>query len=253
MNNGKIGAVSSRQLIGKAAHNIFIVIALVSVVIGACAVGSYFLFNEFLFRAKVISEKTNTIKTLDSNIKNISDLDSNISSMLATNSLLSTFAEIRRYDRSPRAAISDALPLVEEDGQLDTSTTMAGISNILTSTRARLTRLSSTPVTGNSSTAGARRGSAPVAPKSGLHPLGVSFRVEGDQRDLAEILDKLGRSIRQVDFKSVKWSIDQQSGQLVLEAEILVYFADRISIELEKKDIRSGGSPATRLPVGGAN
>lgn len=100
-------ALHKRAQISKANKTMFIWIAIASVLVGAAAVSSYFMFNILMYGEKVLAEKAKTESTLNHNLSVVDALKSEIRALDANSSLNSVKANDK--DRALQVVL-DALP-----------------------------------------------------------------------------------------------------------------------------------------------
>src|SRR5574344_2750821 len=100
-------AIRKRQKILDSSKKMFLWVAGASVVIGFSAVVSVFLVRQIMFKEKIVSEKNNTVKVLEGNIKAAPNLTDEVR-LLHTNEALIK-ARINEQER-PLQVVLDALP-----------------------------------------------------------------------------------------------------------------------------------------------
>ena len=100
-------AVKKRQVIANSNKKMFVWVALMSAVVGICAVLAYFLIQQIAFKTKVVNQMDSTAATLTKNNKNIPSLVENVR-VLETNQALNSVKA--HPDDKALQVILDALP-----------------------------------------------------------------------------------------------------------------------------------------------
>lgn len=188
-------AVKKRAQIANANRNMFIWVAVSSVVVGFSVVAGIFLAQRLIYNEKVLIKKNETISTLESNARTIEELKVEIRKLDANESLLS--ARAKDTDQAIQV-ILDALPSVRNSfalgASLQTKLIEASDGIYMESLQIEETNES----TADDSTAVA-------APVSGgnVEEMPFSFTVTGSPESLARLLENLERSIRTINVKTV--------------------------------------------------
>lgn len=186
------GIVRKRSLIAKTRKAVFLWVMGASSVIGAAIVVAVMLVQTIVFNAEILSEKNETLATIESNIRAVPELEASVV-QLNTNAEL---REVRLNDNArPLQAILDALPADENSLALGASlqqrifTDIPGLSVDAMSID---TASEGVAATGDSATAG-----------GGVLPLSFSATLSGDAESLKRGLQRAERSIRALDITSI--------------------------------------------------
>lgn len=220
--------IRKRSQIAKANRTMFIWIAAVSVVIGACGVVGYFLAKEVVYDAKVISEKQKTLSTLRKNNDAVDELKSSIR-VLDTNEALAS-AKSSEEDRALQV-ILDALPSEANSlafGASLQNKLLAGIPGL------SIESMQVEPVAGveviegsdtvvSNETDTTEEGSA----------INFQFVVKGDQAVLKQVLSNLERSIRVIQVSSMQISTLADGQTLSVSGR--AFYEPKKTVELQDK------------------
>lgn len=117
-NQPKDAALRKRQLIDQSQRKMFIWVAAASVIVGFSLVVSWFLFQNIMYKEKVLAQKFTTLSTLQDNNKVAPELANNIR-VLETNTALN--AKKASQDDKALQVILDALPASENTFALGAS------------------------------------------------------------------------------------------------------------------------------------
>ncbi|MCL2869287.1 hypothetical protein FWF48_00540 [Candidatus Saccharibacteria bacterium] len=223
-----------RQLIDKASRNMFIAVAVASVVVGFSLVGSIFLFQKMVFNAKVIGEKNNTVSILRDNNNTIAELENRVKALSANTALREV---MNGEDGDALRVIPDALPATNNPAALGASfnnrlLNVPGltIESIVISPVAA----DATPPTGD--TTGTTADTSAVAT---INEIPVSFSVKGDRSAIEKVISNLEKSIRTIDIISYTLSYDTSgSGSLTLSVEAKAFYSSEIKPALIKKEVK---------------
>ena len=196
-------AIKKRTAIDKSNRNMFIVVTLVSVVVGVAAVGVVFLFQKMLFMDKVIDEKQKTAAIVEMNSKIVMDLQERIRELLDSPALLS--AKLPTAE-DPLTVIGDALPIPEVDDE----------AKMVSSLSERLLT-------------GVTLESLSFLENGELGTTEFTFSVSGDINAIQGVLRQLERSIRQIDILDVAVSYEDD-GKITLTANAMAYWTEEIFV-----------------------
>jgi hypothetical protein len=220
-------AMRKRQLISKANRNMFITVAVASVVVGFSVVGSIFLFQKLTFNAKVIGEKRNTVKILKENNQTIEDLEQKIK-VLATNSALRSV--MSDEDGSALRVVPDALPATNNPTALAASLDKKllnvpglAIESIVIDPSANTTTITDEGATSTSSAA--------------VSEIPVHFTVNGDNSAIENVISNLERSIRTIDILTYQLAYSD-NGRLTLTVSARAFYTNEVRPELTKKEVK---------------
>jgi hypothetical protein len=237
-------AIKKVQAISQAGRNMFIAVALASVVVGFSIVGSIFLVQKMMFNAKVIGEKQKTSETLHKNNEAIAKLADEVK-VLEQNSALKSVTT--NSDSNALRTIPDALPAINNPISLGTSvmTKLLVIDTDITVENFRLDSTSTAAPEGANSEAGAEAaatdtaaGTEAAATTQNLHEIGFRFEITGSAEGVFKALQNLERSIRQIDITTMEITYNAV-GTLTLTATARGYYMLTPSIELGTKEVRS--------------
>lgn len=103
--------VRKRQQIQNTNKNIFVWLAVASVIVSICLVALQFLVREFMFNQKIISKKGDTNKILIQNVKEAKVLQDNVNALLADSNLSALKYETENTQTSALSVVLDALPV----------------------------------------------------------------------------------------------------------------------------------------------
>jgi hypothetical protein len=217
-------AVRKRQLISKANQNMFIAIALVSIVLGFSIVGSIFLFQEMAFNTKVISEKNATIKVLESNNKAFPQLEQKIKALSNDDNLEKAMLG---DDSDALRVIPDALP-VTADNQAALG---ASLSDVLLNVDGII--IESIRIGQGSSYSSSTSSSSS---KKGVSAIEFSVAVSGSADNIKKIIENLEKSIRTIDITTAKFTYGGKN--LTLSIMGTAYYSYEVTSELKEKEVR---------------
>jgi hypothetical protein len=222
-------AVRKRAQIAKANRTMFLWIAVCSAVVGAAVVVAYFLVQTLLYNEKLIAEKNNTVSVLEKNLEVIPELQTQVR-VLDTNADLAA-AKSSEDDRAIRV-ILDALPSDANSLALGASLQgrlLTGVDGLT------LESLQVDPVVGVESLS---NGSVVNAGSGGSSDYQITFRfsVSGSPEALKEVLDRLERSIRLIDVRSMR--IETQSNNQVMTINARAFYEPAKTLELTNKAVQ---------------
>lgn len=103
--------VRKRQQIQNTNKNIFLWLAVASVIISVSLVALQFLVREFMFNQKIINKKSETNKTLVQNVEAAKVLQNNVNALLADTNLSALKYETENTQTSALSVVLDALPV----------------------------------------------------------------------------------------------------------------------------------------------
>lgn len=224
----KKASLKKTSLIAKANKNMFVWVAIVSVVLGITVVGSIILVQRILHMNRVISSLQTTSSNIDANIKSVQTLSDNIR-VLSTNQDLAS-SKAKASDETLQV-ILDALPSEANSLALGASfqdVLLAGNSGV------SIDSITVSPVVGIESTSSG----AATQSSSNLNTpsIAFSFAVKGTLSQLLSVLNNLERSIRVIDTQKV--TISKTSDQLTLTVSGVAYYQPAVDITLTNKVIK---------------
>lgn len=222
--------LTKRQQVEKTNKNIFIWVAVASVVLALSAVTLQFLVREALFNGKVISEQEKTSKTLEENKKNFVSLKREIDALLADDSL----AALRvNPNDSALQVILDALPTNGDS----TSFSNSMYNKILSRQGVSIAGVS----VGGASVAAAVPGATPAVPAATgatATPQILTFQasIAGSPDQIRAALLDIEKVIRPMAVRQI--SITAGGGQLEVSLQGDTYYLPRSTVALGKKTIK---------------
>lgn len=227
-------ALRKRQQIANANRMMFVWVAAISAVIGIAIVSSVFLFQKATFNEKVLSVKSKTASTLRANNKAIDGLEEEIR-VLNTNQALKD--SMAANQTQPIRVVLDALPS-------DANSSAFGASlqeKFLSDPALKIESLTVDPVAGIESQTSANVQNAASSSKSDDVTSEITFRfaVSADGSNpsvLKDLLQKLERSIRAIDIRSLK--IETQGSRLLLAVEGRAFYEPAKTVELKEKTVK---------------
>ncbi|MFZ1360912.1 MAG: hypothetical protein WAS27_02720 [Candidatus Saccharimonadales bacterium] len=210
----KIGSgLRKRQQIATTNRMMFLWVAVASIVVGFALVVSIFLWQKITFGEKVLAKKSETLATLDHNLKVVPVLRDNVRVLNTNEALKST--RINDADQ-PIQSVLDALPAGANSTALGSSLQ----ARLLTGVEAvTLDTIRVDPVGGVETTAD------DVSEEAQENTITFTFTVSvpANRPDgLREILRRLERSIRAITVTSM--TIEQQGSRLVLSVAGHAYY-----------------------------
>lgn len=214
-----------RQQILQANRLMFLWVAGVSVVVGFSLVLAIFLFQKISFGEKVLMEKSKTLSSLESNLKEVATLRDNVRVLDTNEALKST-----RVDDSdlPIQSVLDALPASANSAALGSSLQaklLSGVDGV------SLDAIKVEPVNGVETTT-----DSGFTGDTGENTINFTFTVSvvNSKPDaLREVLRRVERSIRAVNVTTL--TVEQQGQRLVMTATGNGYYQPAVSIQLKDK------------------
>ena len=221
-------AIRKRQMISKANRNMFIAVALASMVLGFAIVGSVFLIKKGVFNNKVIIEKQKTVKTLKASNANYPELETNIKNMRLNKELETLFRDILTGDEDEDILriIPNSLPSVSNYAALGASISDRLLDiNDITIQSVRIGR-------GGSSSIGSSTQSTGLA-----KPIEYHFSVYGPITATREVMENLEKSIRIIDVSKMTLTYSR-TDRLTLDVTGNAYYVDPAIAELGEKEVK---------------
>lgn len=227
-------ALRKRQQIANANRTMFIWVAAISAVIGIAIVTSVFLFQKATFNEKVLSVKSKTASTLRANNAAIDDLEKEIRVLNTNQALKNSMAP---NQTQPIRVVLDALPS-------DANSSAFGASlqeKFLNDPALKIESLTVDPVAGIESQSATNVENAASKSKNTDAASEITFRfaISADATNasaLKDLLQKLERSIRAIDIRSLK--IETQGNRLLLAVEGRAYYEPAKTVELKEKTVK---------------
>lgn len=218
------GVIRKRNLIAKTRKTVMFWVAGASCVLGAALVVAFMLVQTIMFNNKVIGMKKVTAQTLQSNIDAVPELEANIR-QLNTNEQLAAVSVTT--DARPIQSILDALPADENRLALGASLQQklfAGVQGLTVDS------LSVDP------SADASQVVATESLSGGVKELAFSASISGESDALKLALQRLEKSIRAINIKSINATSTNNSVSLQITGT--AYYLPAPNLELTKKEVK---------------
>jgi len=224
-------ALRKRTQISKANRVMFIWVAAASALVSFALITSFFLAQKLIFNEKVLSEKSNTVTTLNQNNKVVSDLETQVR-VLDTNTDL---ASIKANDSDQAIqVILDALPSEVNSPALGASLQtklLAGIDGLT------LESLQVDPVQGvESLTDGADTVQDASATGAVDNIITFSFSVSGKPEQLKQVLTNLERSIRTIYVTRLQ--VENQQDKQIMTVQGRAFYEPVKNVALKNKVVK---------------
>lgn len=220
-------AFRKRNQIQKANRTMFIWVTVISAFFGTALVVMSFLIQILMFNEKILKIKSDTISTLDQNIKNISELEAQVR-LIDTNEALAKL-KAKPEDQAVQV-ILDALPSEANSPALGSSLQnklLAGIPGLSPDLP-----ISVEPVSGVENLIGdGNVVSAVETEKVGSNTISFSFTATGNNDALRAVLQNLEKSIRTINALSIKIESQGNNQQMVVQGE--AYYENEKVVELK--------------------
>lgn len=228
-------AMRKRTQIAKANRLMFLWVAGVSVILGISVVGAMFLTQMLLFNERVLTEKSNTVRTLDANYKNVTDETDGLQTkirILDTNQALID-SKAKPEDQAIQV-ILDALPSDANSLALGASLQNKLLADISGLT---LNSLQVDSVVGVESLGG-EYFVVDASPDSTdvQNEITFTFSVSGNESALKQVLVNLEKSIRTIDIISLK--IESQGETRMLSVQARAFYEPARKVELIDKVVK---------------
>jgi hypothetical protein len=230
---GQETALRKRQQIANANRMMFIWVAAISAVVGIAIVGSVFLFQKATFNEEVLAIKSKTASTLRANNKIIPELEDEVRQMNTNKALIDSMAP---NQTQPIRVVLDALPS-------DANSSAFGASlqeKFLNDPALKIESLTVDPVAGvESQSASNVENAAVVSDDGATNEISFRFSVSVDIANasaLKDLLQKLERSIRAIDLRTLK--IETQGNRLLLAVEGRAFYEPVKTVELKEKTVK---------------
>lgn len=220
------GIIRKRNLIAKTRKTVMIWVAAASCVLGAVLVISFMLIQTILFNNKVISMKSQTLTTLQSNIAAVPELEGNIR-QLDTNEQLKAVSLSTDVGARPLQSILDALPADENRLAFGASLQQKLFADVPGLT---VDSLSVDPATDSSQVV------ASEELEGGLKPLPFSASISGSPEALKQALQRLERSIRAINITSINATSSGSTVSLQLTGS--AYYLPAPNLDLTRKEVK---------------
>lgn len=218
------GVIRKRNLIAKTRKTVMFWVAGASCILGAALVVSFMLIQTIMFNDKVIGMKKQTAKTLQANIDIVPKLKANVRQLNTDEQLAAVGVT---PDARPIQSILDALPADENRLALGASLQQklfAGIPGL------SVDSLSVDP------SADASQVQASETLPGGVKELAFSAAISGNSDSLKLALQRLEKSIRAINVKSI--NATSSNGAVSLQITGTAYYLPAPSLELTKKEVK---------------
>lgn len=216
-------ALRKRQKILDSSKKMFLWVAGASVVIGFSAVVSVFLVRQIIFKEKVVSEKSNTVKVLENNIKVAPALTDEIR-LLHTNEALIK-ARINEQER-PLQVVLDALPADNNKLALGASIQNKLVGSV---SGVNIEALTVGDDVSSNKKKSAATGKATTVP----FQLVIS---SGDVNKLKDLMKRFELSIRTINVTSI--TIEQGDASSTMTVRGNAFYIEPVTIQLKGKMVR---------------
>ena len=216
-------AIRKRQKILDSSKKMFLWVAGASVVIGFSAVVSVFLVRQIIFKEKIVSEKNNTVKVLEGNIKAAPNLTDEVR-LLHTNEALIK-ARINEQER-PLQVVLDALPADNNKLALG-----ASIQNKLVS---GVDGVSIEALTVGDDVSSSKKKLASTG-----KAIAVPFQlvvISSDVNKLKDLMKRFELSIRTINVTSI--TIEQGDASSTMTVRGNAFYIDPVTIQLKGKTVK---------------
>ena len=204
-------AMKKRQVIANSNRTMFVWIAVMSAVIGICAVVGYFLFQQIMFKTKVTNKLDDTSSILHKNNQNAQTLIENVR-VLETNQALNS-AKAQPGEKALQVVL-DALPADANTLALGSSLQQSLLTGVAGVTIDTLTVLPQGDTTAS----------------DGQLPFSVVVR-STDASSLKDLLNRIERSIRIIDVDSV--ALEKSNTGYTMTIQAHAYYQAEKTVQLK--------------------
>lgn len=213
------GAIRKRQQIHSSGRMMFIWVAVASAVVGIALIISWFLFQQIMFKSKVLAEKHNTVSVLKESNQNVSKLQDEIRLLSTNNDLNSVKA---KEDDKALQVILDALPAEENILALGASIQNSLIGGLPDVKLDSISYETSASVTSST---------------EGVETIGFNMVLTAnDMRSLWAALDRIEKSIRVIDIDNMVIEKNDNGSTLTVAAH--AYYLPEKRVELVEKVVK---------------
>lgn len=216
-------AIRKRQKILDSSKKMFLWVAGASVVIGFSAVVSVFLVRQIMFKEKIVSEKNNTVKVLEGNIKAAPNLTDEVRLLHTNEALIKT--RINEQER-PLQVVLDALPADNNKLALG-----ASIQNKLVS---GVDGVSIEALTVGDDVSSSKKKLASTG-KAIAVPLQLVV-ISSDVNKLKDLMKRFELSIRTINVTSI--TIEQGDASSTMTVRGNAFYIDPVTIQLKGKTVK---------------
>lgn len=225
-------AMRKRQKIESSNKMMFLWVTGASIIVGFCAVIAWFLVQQIMFQGKIISERNDTVRTLEQNNEAVDELRKNVRVLETDTNLLAT--PKAEPDEKALQIILDALPADANSLALGASLQkkIVGGANGITIESIEVAPTATEEPTATDEYAG-DYGDDTAAENA------MPFRAVVSSNDLSslrDLLDRFERSIRVIDVTNLQLERSEEQFTLTLDAQ--AYYEPEVTVELRKEVIR---------------
>lgn len=209
-------SMKKRQVIANSNRTMFIWVAVMSAILGICAVVGYFLAQQIVFKMKVTNELNKTVSILHDNNKKAQTLIENVR-VLETNEALNSVKA--QPDEKALQVVLDSLPADANALALGASlqqSLLVGIDGLTVDSLS----VSSVDETGE---------------QSGQLPFTLTVRA-GDANALKDLLRKFERSIRIIDIDN--FSLERSESGYSMSIQAHAYYQPAKTVTLTDKVVK---------------
>ncbi|MDO4872221.1 MAG: hypothetical protein Q4A27_02200 [bacterium] len=254
MGNGKEVAIKKYNAILKANRTMFISVAIASMVVGASIVGLIFLTQKIVFKTKVISKQSETLKSIEESANNIEALKTKVKELQSNEALISS----RENDEdNALQTILDALPSNANAEALGASLSqkILNVSGITIDSLTTSEEDSSSSNSSSNSSSSNSGGSVVVEGGSGTgqtinaKSISFSFSVTATSEEsgrsanqiLMEILTKMEKSIRTLKVTNFSFEMNT-ANQISMTVSGQAFYLPEKPVSLTEESITSDNS-----------
>lgn len=218
--------VRKRQQIQDTNKQIFVWLAVASVIVSVCLVAIQFLFREFMFNQKIINQKTDTNTTLVKNIDEADKLRDNVNALLADTNLNSLKYETANTRTTALNVVLDALPVEGDTTAFANSLQAVVLPRSGVAISELNTADASAMDTGAVSTAAAQ----PT-------PLAFTAGFKGRYADIQRALEDISRVIRPINLQQLSIRTSDKD-ILQVTTNGVTYYAPPRTVEVRTKALK---------------
>ena len=226
----KTTGFNKRQQVARANKNIFVWVAVASLVIAICLVFAQFLVQRLVFNQKIINQKSQTNTTLVKNIDNAKQLKKNIDNLITDSNLAKVSVKSNSPNNNNLQVILDALPTADDGATFANS--LAGVVLV----RSGVTLASLTA--GDNAVVSTTQAGAATASGASAQPQTTpfAFTIRGDYNQVKNALADIDHVIRPI--KITKLVVQGAQAELTVTAEGVTYYMPPSSVGLQRKSIK---------------
>ena len=222
--------MKKREQIDAANKTVFLWAMAAAAALALCAVVGYFLGKEIIFNGKIMAAKTSTLSTLNNNIGAVGQLETNVKALIANGDL----AKVKNKPSDTNyKVVLDALPVSSDPTILGSSL----LQEVIPKSGVKVDSLTTMPdgmvvVDVAPTEEGA---AAPVA-EAAISTIPFSFTVEGDYRQINNMLRDIELSIRPINITRVTLQGAGNKMQAIVTGES--YYSSERTVELGTQEVK---------------